>query len=151
MYTSTGTIVYDPHRGGMKKRTQWWCIVEVDREITRYYRHWINKIGNPLAIEDDNLKQPSWDAHISIIRGEKPYPDRMHLWKKYHGKKITFKYDHVGDFKIGHARAVGDAPGKFFIVEVDCPELIDIRKEFGFKSDWKLHITFGRTYDNTKC
>lgn len=148
MYTGTGTIVYDPYRAGMKKRTAWWCIVDVDREITRYYRWWVDKLFlNPLAFEGEGLKRPSWDAHISVIRGEKPFADKLELWKKYDGHKVEFKYPAISDFKIGHASAVGDAPGKFFIIDIECPHLISIRKEFGFKSDWKLHITFGRTYD----
>lgn len=148
MYTGEGTIVYDPHRGSMRKRTDWWCIVEVDREITRYYRWWIDKLFvNPLGFDKGGLKQPSWDAHISVIRGERPPPDKMHLWKKYHGKKVTFNYLPVEKFTIGHNKGVGEASGKFYIVNVECPELVEIRKEFGFKFDWKLHITFGRTYD----
>lgn len=145
MHYGTGIIQYDPYRAGMKRRTQWWCVVDVDKEITRYYRWWINKMQNPLQFEELNLKQPSWDAHISVIRGEQPFADKMHLWKKYHKKKVTFEYNHVGDYYLGIPRK-GEAPGQFYIVDVHCPELIQIRKEFGFKTDWSLHLTFGRTY-----
>ena len=95
--TSVGKIKYDPYRGSMKNKTEWWAVLEVDREITRYYRNWINKeVFNPMEINHDNqpkemkekypvtiLHPPSWDAHVSIIRGEKPRNDLMHLWKKY--------------------------------------------------------------------
>ena len=38
-----------------------------------------------------DLCQPSWDAHISIIRGEKPPKGLEHLWKKYDGQKVEFE------------------------------------------------------------
>ena len=69
----------------------------------------------------------------------------MHLWKKYDGRRIEFEYDPIGKFHAGAPRK-DDGAGLFFMVDVFSPELIDIRKEFGFKSDWKLHLTFGRTY-----
>lgn len=137
-HTGYGYIKYDPYRGGMKKRTTWWAVVEVDREITRYFRWWVQK---EFWID---LKQPSWDAHISIIRGEKPPKDLQHLWKKYDGQRIEFRYKH-------HVRQSGDTtggdrPDHYWFVEVDCPLLKQIRDEFGFPSDWKQHITIGRTY-----
>ena len=32
-HTGTGKIIYDPHRGSMKRRTQWWCVAIVDKEV----------------------------------------------------------------------------------------------------------------------
>ena len=138
-HTGYGYIKYDPYRGGMKRRTNWWAVVEIDREITRYFRWWVKK---EFWID---LKQPSWDAHISIIRGEKPPEHLRHLWKKYDGQRVEFKYKH-------HVRQSGDTTGKdrpdhYWFVEVDCPLLKQIRDEFGFPSNWKQHITIGRTYD----
>jgi len=136
-HKSTGRIIYDPHRPGMKSKTKWWAIVQCDREITRYYRWWVQKE------KWVDLYQPSWDAHVSIIRGERPRQDLMHLWKKYHGKTIEFKYKH-------HVRASGDTtrdrPEYYWFVEIDCPLLVDIRKEFGLPYNWKLHLTIGRMY-----
>jgi len=132
-HTGYGYIKYDPYRGGMKKRTNWWAVVEVDREITRYFRWWVKK---EFWID---LKQPSWDAHISIIRGETPPKHLQHLWKKYDGQRIEFRYKH-------HVRQSG-RPDHYWFVEVDCPLLKQIRDEFGFPSNWKQHITIGRTYD----
>ena len=131
-HTSTGIIQYDPPRPGMKRRTEWWAIIKVDREITRYYRWWVM---NRYWID---LKQPAWDAHISIVRGEKPSKNKMHLWKKYHGQLVEFKYSH----NVFQA----EKP-EFWVVEVDCPMVRQIRREFGFPSNWNSHITIGRTYD----
>ena len=131
MFTSTGVIKYDPPRPGMKKRTHWWAIVKIDKEITRYYRWWVK---NRFHVD---LYQPSWDAHISIIRGEKPADDKRYLWKKYDGRKVEFKYSHV----VQQAKKP-----EFWLVEVECDLLKQIRKEFEFPTNWKFHITIGRTW-----
>lgn len=158
-HKSTGVIVYDPYRFGMKTKTDWWAVLDVDKEITRYYRWWIDKhVFNPLKIDhegmDKYLKEkypvttlypPSWDAHVSIIRGEKPRPDLMHLWKKYHGEKVEFLYKHEPRFS-GDTTG-GDRPNSFWFVEVHCPKLMEIRKELKRPTQWKLHLTVGRTYE----
>ena len=137
-HTGTGIIKYDPYRGGMKNKTNWWAVLEVSKEITRYYRWWIQKE------KWIKLYQPSWDAHVSIIRGEKPAPHLMHLWKKYDGQRVDFKYKH-------HVRQSGDTtgwdrPSHYYFVEVNAPFLMDIRNELQRPTDWKLHLTIGRTY-----
>lgn len=128
-HESVGTIKYDPPRPGLKKKKDWWAIVKVDREITRYYRWWVKK---RYWID---LCMPSWDAHISIVRGERPERHLMHLWKKYDGHKVTFKYGH--DVQQN---------GQFWFVDVDCPFLLDIRKELNRPTNWNLHLTIGRTW-----
>ena len=146
MFRSTGKVVYDPPRGDMKSRTQWWCVLNADREITRYYRWWVQKMYNPFKIDDWKIHAPAWDAHVSIIRGERPPQDMMHLWKKYQGKHVEVQYPDVDQIYAVPPRK-GEAAGLFFLVDVESPELVEIRKEFGFKSDWKLHLTFGRMYE----
>lgn len=141
-----GRIIYDPARPGMKKRVDWWAILTADREITRYYRWWVDKeILNPMFVEGHGLKQPSWDAHVSIIRGEKPAEDKMHLWKKYHGQEVEFTYKH-GVRQSGDTTG-WDRPNWYWFVDVKC-ELIDqIREELGYRTGWTHHLTIGRTYD----
>lgn len=138
MVKGSGTIIYDPYRGQMKKRTDWWAVVEIDKEITRYFRWWVKRM---LHVD---LYPPSWDAHISIIRGEVPYKDKVHLWKKYHKQKVEFEYS-LNVRQSGDTTG-WDRPDHYWFVEVDCPLLKQIRDEFGFPSDWKQHITIGRTY-----
>lgn len=133
MFESWGKIIYDPRRPGLKKKNKWWAIVTVDREITRYFRwHVLWNWGI-------KLHQPSWDAHISIIRGEKPRGRTMKLWKKYHKQKVKFRYSNT----------VIQAPNKpqFWFVEVECPMIKQIREEFGMPSHWNSHLTIGRTWD----
>lgn len=130
-HTGTGIIKYDPLRPGLKKKKDWWAIVRVDPEITRYYRWWVK---NRYWID---LCKPSWDAHISIVRGEKPEDRLAHLWKKYDGHKVTFKYSH----EVYQADK-----GEFWMVDVDCPFLLDIRRELNRPANWNLHLTIGRTW-----
>lgn len=132
----SGTIIYDPHRGDMQRRTDWWCIVQVDREITRYYRWWLQKEKHII------LQQPAWDAHISVIRGEYACADSPKLWKKYDKRRIEFRYEH------GNLRCEADKKngGHYYWIDVECPMLSRIRAELGLPVGWKFHITIGRTY-----
>ena len=151
---STGRIVYDPARPGMKNRTKYWCVALVDREITRHLRWWTDKeILNPLGLAGHGLCQPSWDAHISIVRGEGDVrevpPDVLReLWGKYQGREFEFEYNL-------EVRQSGDVPtynghqpkDQFWFVNVYSDEMTYIRKELGLPYNWRLHLTFGRTYD----
>jgi hypothetical protein len=137
-HTGHGWVKYDPPRPGLKKKINWWAILTVDREITRYYRWWVKR---HLHVD---LKQPSWDAHISIIRGEKPSEDKMQLWKKYDGRKINFEYKH--HVRQSGDTTEGDRPSHYWFIEVRAPKLLVIREEFGFPTNWKLHLTIGRTW-----
>ena len=86
----TGILVYDPSRPGLKSKTDWWAVVNTDAEICRYYRWWV---WRRYMIE---LQQPSWGAHVSVIRGGKPpTEEKVRLWKKYQGEKIEFEYSPV--------------------------------------------------------
>jgi hypothetical protein len=134
-HSGIGTIVYDPYRGDMKGRTKWWCIVEVDKEITRYYRWWLQREKHII------LQKPAWDAHISVIRGEHACSQHPEFWKKYQGQKIHFKYEH------GNLCREADADGGFFYwIDVDCNFLNQVRAEFGLPRGWRFHLTIGRTY-----
>lgn len=151
MFKSTGTIVYDPPRPGMKRRASGWCVALVDREITRYYRWWVDKrILNPLGIDGHGsekkypvpkLCQPSWNAHISIIRGEKwrLTPEQLEkFWGRYQGQKFDFWYS-------PEVYSPSKKPD-FWMVSVKSPDMIQIRHELGLPCNWSLHLTIGRTW-----
>lgn len=132
----TGIIKYDPHRGDMKNRVKWWCVVDVDKEITRYYRWWLQREKHII------LQQPAWDAHISVIRGEAACAQHPELWKKYHGQRVDFLYEH-GNLRCEEDKKNG---GHYYWVDVECPLLSKIRAEMGLPVGWRFHITIGRTY-----
>lgn len=137
VHRGTGRIVYDPHRGTMKRDTNNWCVIEVDREITRYNRWWLQKEKHII------LQQPAWDAHISVVRGERIRPQYRDFWKKRHGQRVEFTYEH-GDIQVSKDN---DAPGYFHWIRVDCPAVDEIREELGLIASWKYHhMTVGRTY-----
>lgn len=138
----TGVLTYDPYRGKMKTNTNWWIVVNTDNEIARYYRWWI------MRHYWIDLKNPSWGAHISVLRGGKPRNDKRHLWKKYMGEKINFTYSPIvrqsGD-------TTGDRPDNFWFIDVWSDRLTEIRDELGFTNVFdgkpiKYHLTIGRTY-----
>ncbi len=136
-HTGEGRIIYDPHRGTMKANTNWWCVIDVDKEITRYYRWWLRYEKHII------LQQPAWDAHISVVRGERAVQKNAAVWKKHHGRKVKFRYEH-GDIQISKDK---DAPGYFHWIRVDCPVVDEIREELGLIASWKYHhLTIGRTY-----
>ena len=157
-HTGVGRVVYDPNRGDMKNKIHWWAVVELDRSITDYYRWWANRHINPLRYDAfDRQKQswaqlkdkrfdllePSWGAHMSIIRGEKPREAKMDLWKKYHGKQVEFKYSNNVRYS-GDTSDVGDKNGVYWFVDATCDVGKTIRDELGFASNWAFHITIGR-------
>jgi len=117
-HTGSGRVVYDPKRPGLKKRKDWWCVILVDREITRYYRWWVES-----QLHVKGMCQPSWDAHISIVRGERPEKHLLHLWKKYDNNIMEFQYSHN----------VYSVPAKdgghFWMVDVKCDDAMNIRTE----------------------
>lgn len=132
-----GRINYDPHRGTMKRDTANWCVIELDREITRYYREWLKREKHII------LQQPAWDAHISVVRGERIPQKYKDMWKKRQGQRVEFIYEH-GDIQVSKDK---DAPGWFHWIRVHCPTVDEIREELGLVTSWKTHhITIGRTY-----
>lgn len=137
LFNSTCTIKYDPHRGEMSRRTAWWCVADVDKEITRYCRWWLKQEKHI------HLQPPAWDAHISVVRGEKPANGFMRFWKQFHNRKLTFHWDHT-DIRCEVDKNNG---GMFYWIDVTCPELDEIRASLGLRTGFKYHITIGRTYE----
>lgn len=155
-HKSMGRIVYDPNRPGMrnKKRASgantvaWWCILEVDKEITRYYRWWVERhLWGLTAVRPGWLCLPSWDGHVSVVRGEVPRPQYREAWQKYHGTKVEFEYAHYPFCADNRDNRYAD-DGDFWMVDVRCPLIDLIRDELGLRTHHKYHLTVGRTYDS---
>ena len=136
-HLGSGRIVYDPERPGMKARTTYWCVVNTDNAIAAYYRWWVLRMYGVF------LHQPAWGAHISVIRGEKPQD--LSLWRKYQGETVHFAYAHDVKQTGGNRPDGTPRPDNFWFVEVECPRLIEIRKELDLPTRFRLHMTIGRT------
>lgn len=132
-HIASGVVLYDPPRPKMKKRTKWWCVLNVsdkDGDIARYCR-W--QIWKKYGIE---LNPPSWGSHVSIIRGEEPKEHLKHLWTQEHGTLIKFEYSHEIYFSKG-----------FFFCLVQSEFLMNIRKKFELPTNYPLHMTIGKLKD----
>lgn len=132
-HKSTGIVTYDPFRNG--KVDPFWCVIECDKEITRYYRAWLQREKHMV------LAQPSWDAHISVVRGERK-ANQPKLWNKYHKWEIDFEYQHGVIDSVKDK----DQPGTFYWIDVKCPQLNEIRSELGLITGRSFHLTIGRTH-----
>ncbi|SOK58455.1 hypothetical protein [Yersinia phage fHe-Yen9-04] len=130
-----GYLDYDPDRQNMKNRTQYWCVLQLPNDLVRYYQYFVRKEHHV------DMQMPAWGAHVSIIRGEKPDDNHIHLWKKYHKQKFTIRFnpyiDQVKDKKQS---------GSFYIINFESPELMKIREELGLSVHNDFHLTIGRTY-----
>ena len=149
-FSTSGRIVYDPPRGDMKTRVQWWCVITLDREITAYYRWFLRQ--HWWEVENRGMRrpyyQPAWDAHVSVVRGEKP--KNPEAWKRWNGKEVELFYSN-------NIRQTGDTtgfdrPDHFWFVETKCPMVWKIREELGLPiadpkgKPFTLHLTIARAY-----
>ena len=83
LYLSKGILKYSQNQAGHYK-----LIVEIDPEISRYYRSFIPKYiqYNPQM----------YDPHISVVRKE--IPVNLDYWGRYDGQSIEFLYDNTIHF-----------------------------------------------------
>lgn len=74
-FKSNGILSYstEPYR----------LIVEVDEEISRYYRSLVPK--------HFKIKKPLYPAHISLLRNQTP--PNMDVWTRYAGQTVSFQYE----------------------------------------------------------
>src|SRR4051812_11826880 len=75
MFQSTGILRYS--QDGDTYR----LVVEVDPELSRYYRSMI-----PKCVETN---KPRWAPHITVVRPEKEVPLDLTAWGKYEGRSWT--------------------------------------------------------------
>ncbi|WPK18222.1 hypothetical protein [Salmonella phage SD-2_S15] len=134
MIEMEGTLVYDPDRGTMKKKKDFWLVLQLPLQLVRYYQYFIR---TDLHID---VKDPQWGAHVSIVRGE--VSQHQEYWKKYDGMKVKIKFNPCIEIVKDKKN-----PGSFFIIEFEDDFITHIRNELGLPTKYfKYHITVGRTY-----
>lgn len=144
---TSGTIIYDPARGTMKSKTDWWVIIQLDRGITDYYRWWLDRYW--WECDHQSVKrrycEPSWGSHVSIGRGE--VPKHQEKWKRLHGKRVNVEYSPL----IRQTSESADGKDYFWFLDAHCPEFVEIRRELGLQWQrdgipFRGHITIARSY-----
>jgi len=149
MFTSKGKVVYDPKRN-MTKDTKWWCVLELNDELTEYLRwildrEWVHFDKSTIK---RNYHKPPHRPHISIIRGETPKAN-INNWKSlYKNKILNFEYQ----LNIHSIKGFKNEIGEFFVVRAVFPEYNKIRSYYGLDTErngkpFNGHITFARTYE----
>lgn len=143
MIKSTGKIIYNPNRDGLKKKANNWVIVLVDPKISEYYRYFVNKNLSYYKITKEKICQPSWGTHISIVRGDNDlrWGDKKLIeqnWLKLNHKQIEFEYDIIPKLTDNK---------EFFYLDVMFKEFYEIRDSLGLKTTFEPHMTIGRIWN----
>jgi len=125
MYKTKGRLIFDP-RKGTKDFEPWWVLLNLDREIQRYYAWHLLRYGIPVCTGSQ------WGCHISVVKGEKPTNETE--WGKKHGKFIEITYS-------GQMRRDND---KHVWIDVYSDELAEFRASLGLPHKRRFHITIGR-------
>ncbi len=137
MPQATGTFKFAPplNSAGNRVRrdgttTDWWLIIECDREFGKYLRH-LRLICQASA---PPLAEPLWGTHVSIIRGEMP-PNIQH-WGTIDGNTVSIQYSHSPRETSG-----------YFYLPVQCEAALDYRQLLGLprEPEFPLHLTFGNS------
>jgi hypothetical protein len=137
---SVGIIKCNPERKGLINSAENWCVLNVDPEITRYYRTIVN---NQYGI---NLSKPSWDSHITIIKGEVIEESLNDTLMVYDGLEVEFEYQVFPRYS-GDTFSVGTTDvGWFWFLNVKCCFLQNLRDALNLHGKYRPHLTFGRKW-----
>jgi len=146
---TVGRIKYDPDRGKMKKRREWWCVIELTPGLCgylrwQYHNHWWEY--EPVRRTD--LFAPAFHDHCTLIRGE--IPEIPKEWRYRDGEIVEIFYNntiHIGNQSTHRGDVL------FYHVNCHVPVAKDIRSRLGLPSgrfwngvwkDFHYHITIGK-------
>jgi len=129
MFKSTAKVLYDPYRPGLRKiRPGSLIVADVDPNIAKYYRWWVDK---QLHLK---LQNTAWLPHITVFDGKTPLSkEQMALWNKHQHERIHFEYNNEIE-----------QHWKFWVLPVESKRLKEIRQELGLPTNKNFHITIGR-------
>lgn len=128
-FSTTGVIHYDPN--SRKHNEKHWCIIDIEKELTRYYREQFKKQFGII------LYAPAFDAHVSVLRGAVEYKPKMdESWKYLDKKTVEVAYDSNIYWNERHVW-----------LNTYCADYFDIREFYGV-TDWNnkdfSHLTIGK-------
>ena len=122
-FTGTGTLHYGP---GDR------VVLNIDPEITRYYRSFIPK--------SKRVNSPRYYPHITVVRSGREQVTSPEKWGEHEGELISFEYS--PEVNEGHT---------YYTIEAYSNRLEEIREELGLsrmRSGFNcFHITIGNNKD----
>lgn len=130
LHTAHGTFRY--RIAGHTSPPQYWLVIDVDQEITRYARSLL-KSG---TWNTHPIQLPKYAAHISVIKRVSD-PSKLNLkhWGRYNGEQVEFTYT---NYINNH--------GKYYALTAFCPRANEVRAELGLnRLFYDFHITIGNT------
>lgn len=133
MFLATGTLLYDPVRENLKRTDQsHTLILDLPMEsVAEYYQWFVKKQFG----EKFKLMSPMFGTHVTVIRPQEV--DLNHpAWLKYQNQEITVQY--TSDI---------ERHWEFWSLNIFSSELVEIRREFNLRTDFRLHMTVGRQHE----
>lgn len=104
-FSSSGILLYSVVEGYGHR-----LILTVPPSIVEYYRALVPKAFG--------INTTRYEPHISVVRKETP--TNMAVWGKYQGSGLYFSYSPIVCWDE-----------RYFWLRVNCPQLVEIRKELG--------------------
>lgn len=134
MLKATGQLIYSPIRENLKRVDQsHTLILDVpSEELADYYQWFIKKQYG----EKFKIQSPMFGLHVTVIRPQEVNLEHA-LWLKHQNEKITINY----------SPEMLERHWEFWSLTVFSDELVEIRREFGLRTDFRLHMTIGRQFD----
>lgn len=112
--------------------TEWWMILECDRELGRYYRSLYATARHQVR----RLQEPLWRTHISVVRGEHPIHEQY--WRECEDQELEIVYEPFLEIHRAYA-----------VLPVRCEAALDYRERLGLSREpaFPLHMTIGNLKD----
>lgn len=133
MLKTRGKLLYDPVRKNLKRTDQSHTLILdlPSEDLAEYYQWFIKKqYGENLKVQS-----PMFGTHVTVIRPQEVNVEHP-AWLKYQDQNLTVSYS--PDMLERH--------WEFWSLTIFSTELVNIRREFGLRTDFRLHMTVGRQF-----
>lgn len=134
MLLATGTLLYDPVRENLKRTDQSHTLVLdfPSEDLAEYYQWFVKKQYG----EKFKLQSPMFGTHVTVVRPQEVEVNHP-AWLKYQGQELTVQY----------SPSMLERHWEFWSLTVFSSELVEMRRELGLRTDFRLHMTVGRQFD----